>query len=272
MFQSLVPETGPFSHLWKFSVELEGGWDEKPRDFRDYWHSDGSVNASLGGERYGEHEPDCSCECHYGDDPQQYCDDCEDTGSSDLAGEIALPPYRNVEQFTDACRRAWPARVDGSCGLHVHVSCAEIEDLNITRYSRLTSKRFEKFLMGQMEKFARREHYGTTHRFWRRFRGQNNYCQRDFNPDAQLLYGDRYTAINFCAYQRHGTVEFRFLPAYTSWRAGTRAALHVVGLTNLYIKIAESKKPEILFERLLDAEDIGPELYTAEQNFIVEGA
>lgn len=167
----------------KVGVELEGGWFEAP-----LWLAhDGSVG-----------------------------DFSEDV----RAGELQSPPFADEDGLFSWIRENYPDRVNGTCGMHVHISLK-----NRTYYQRLMSSEFADRLHRRMEEWGDGMDITNRH-FWSRQRGDNQYCQRRFKADSQWAARtkstERYTHLNYC-WRLHGTLEYRALPMFKSREIGIAA-------------------------------------------------
>lgn len=172
-------------------IELEGAWDDAPCNMKD----DSSVNSSLG-------------------------------ASGGTVGECISRPFTKLSNALAWMTTNYPNRVDGSCGLHVHVSTLAAGYTGL-----LAEPAFNKFFLWRMMRWGKAAQVPATHAFWSRLAGNNRYCKAAFQPNEQLNTGNRglrYTQINFCAYKKYGTVEFRMLPMFEDKElsCGAVAALH----------------------------------------------
>jgi len=80
--------------------------------------------------------------------------------------------------------------------------------------------------------------------FWNRLNGANNFCRKDFSPEAQARstykYADvRYRHWNFC-YMIHKTLECRMLPVFKEVRIAKAAATEVYDIVESWLE----KSPE----------------------------
>lgn len=120
----------------------------------------------------------------------------EDGSLSDGGKELVRVTWANREgRLAGLLKLRLEGRVDKSCGLHVHVDVRHLPQFNATS-----------------ERFSIRETYDRLCKFYKflkklvpKSRLQNRYCRWRNNR----LSGGRYCAINWCAYEEHGTLEFR---------------------------------------------------------------
>lgn len=158
----------------KIGIELEGFWsrDKIPRTRK----SDGSVSV------YGT--------------------------SAGFTGETVSPPYQRLGNVVNWMEENFPVLWNASCGLHMHVSFKEPWHYGAIMEERFNNEIFSKWnefiqtMQSEIEKAC----------FIERIRGENQFCRKIFEPKAFYAGGDRYRAINFVAYQRHRTIEFRVAP------------------------------------------------------------
>ena len=127
-----------------------------------------------------------------------------------FVGETVSPPLTK-EQVKGWIDENYPARVNDTCGLHIHISVRSDKD-----YIRLMSKDFECYFHDSMNKFGMRMGYNKEHPFWSRLRGSNPFCAKDFKPEEQVIRNDkrgpRYAQLNYC-FGLHGTLECRLFHA-----------------------------------------------------------
>lgn len=171
----------PVSRILHIGVELEGGWDTLFED--GVIGHDGSVMQPN--NRAGE---PCG---HW--------------------GELASPPLPR-EALITWVRAHYPSGVGNSCGMHVHVSFKRNLD-----YSRLMSHSFYRHFLERIKAWGESRNLPDNHQFWLRWKGQNQYCKKEFSPDAQAKRTnkghDRYSQLNYC-FRLHGTLENRLSPAW----------------------------------------------------------
>lgn len=96
------------------------------------------------------------------------------------------------EMLTAACAAFSDARVDPSCGMHVHIDVSDLTDsqrLNIVRWWQHTEDVWFGLVNDE--------------------RDGNSYCKRIRGLDPARLASDRYRALNTDAFYKHGTFELR---------------------------------------------------------------
>lgn len=183
-------------------IELEGGWLKAPKT--GHIVRDGSV---TGMDNYGL----------YG------------------VGEVALGPME-VCEIDSSVRSAMPSHVNETCGLHIHMSFRLLQ-----HYINLMHVDFQDTMIEYLKRWGETNKIPKSHTFWSRLRGESDYCQLKFWPDAQVSQtkknyhrdyeGHRYTAINFC-YGQHGTLEVRVLPMFNTPELCVSALNMVCDITN----------------------------------------
>ena len=196
----------PNTFIDRIGIELEGGWDEPPRNHN--LASDGSVSTS---------------EAHY-------------------VGEIRTRPFRFGE-FLDANTQKsgevwdeffadYPDEGNHTCGMHIHVSF-----LRKGYYAALVRKEFHDWFLDGLYRFGKTLNI-RNESFWKRLRGENYFCGRRYWPSDQINAHTkrdcRYTAINYC-YSLHKTIEFRVLPMFYQPEIGWRFVLEVGRLINVWL-------------------------------------
>lgn len=147
-------------------------------------------------------------------------------------GEFVSKPYDSKEEVFKAIKENYPDGAMYKCGFHVHVSLH-----NASLYSSLMSRKFYDFFLRRMKEWAR-AYNCTNELFWQRLNGENRYCRRRFNPDAQARYEekghnrlDRRDHFNYC-YGLRKTVECRMFPVFV--RAET-----AISVVDAYINCIE---------------------------------
>lgn len=199
------------NRILSIGVELEGGWSrtrELPPNL-DIRH-DGSV--SIPGDYYG--------------------------------GEVSCNPMRTTKEVAVWMRRAYPHRVNDTCGFHVHVA------VNKLNYSRLMEHAFFDMFYQQMESYITRNHSRDPDGYDRlrtRLGGSNRFCRKEHHPEQQVYlearYGDaRYAALNFC-FGRHGTLECRVFPCFVDVEDSILGMEQFCEIVNAYLAKCAPERP-----------------------------
>src|SRR5689334_15051560 len=162
------------NYIVSVGIELEGGWNCRCGDHR-YTYCDCP-------------EDKCDCDPSSLDDPppciplfrEAYAHDDSSVGTdAQWNGEISCGPFAVDAGWPDRLRTIWPAEVDNTCGLHVHMGCR-----NHDIYARFMTPEFESYLVTELAAWGRR-HNVTLPSFWSRLQGQNDFCLRGFSGDVQ---------------------------------------------------------------------------------------
>jgi len=187
----------------KFGIELEGGWDTAPRDHRLY-KGDSSVRVP----------------------------------GSWRVGEIVSPILTTWQEGSDFLLVNYPDHTGASCGLHVHMSFADsLGAENAYRVALLADNvAFQTGLLGRLSEVAKSLKV-TSKAFWERLNGENSYCRPEWS-ERNVRSQDRYRAVNFCSYNRHGTVEIRVLPMFSKRQISARMVREVLTFTDSYLEAA----------------------------------
>lgn len=280
-------------HISSFGVELEGifnhsrlvrGFDDSGsvesmrRPIGNFLHGDGSVGGDFptdsGGyihDHYNDGDDDAPYnDCGCGDSDCETCQDyyrerefyeASHSGSPNYrCGEWSSPPIFPTRLTTWASHLTefWPDSVNDSCGLHMHLGLRTPRD-----YARLIDigTSFANNLVTML-----RDNFESSWRSWperryalRRLEGTNQYCEimHDENyPTQQFLgSGSRYTAVNFTAFRRYGTVELRILPAIRHADRGIEMLTTVLNFSDNFLHtdarklaIVERKKIKVVAE------------------------
>lgn len=151
-------------------------------------------------------------------------------------GEIASDPRAPVG-IAAWMRKYYPAKVDASCGLHVHMSFEAV------RYYQLLmdTPDYQATMLHYLGVWAKKEGLPAAHSLYPRLAGKNEYCNQKFWPekqarDKQKDYdhhrdGNRYSAITY-PWSRHGTIECRVLPMMRDVEESIRGVHTVLEITN----------------------------------------
>lgn len=185
-------------------VELEGGWDEMPRD-HSRLKADGSVRVQA----------------------------------DEYVGELASPILRSEDSVSDFIHNNHPHRVDASCGLHVHMSFLNSVESTMNVVGILGDKKsFQTYLLRRIKAWARSARVADNHPLWGRLLGRNEFCKRDWDPELAFIRPDRpsrYRICNFNAAHRHKTIEIRVLPMFPDAATSLAAVLCVVDAAEKYL-------------------------------------
>lgn len=145
--------------------------------------------------------------------------------------EVVSPPLsgrRGLLAVRECIRNIWSVydEIDfEDCGLHVHVDIQHFKLGHAKRLLKLGS-RFNEVIYSIMDPA----------------RYNNHYCRQVNYTDAQIdkcfslddflkLQGnERYSGINFFAFSKHGTVEFRYAKGTANWRA-------IYSLISMYLRM-----------------------------------
>ncbi len=126
------------------------------------------------------------------------------------------------------------AKVNKSCGLHVHIGAANMTDAHYTNIIR-NYQRLESIIDSFMPESRR----GNNSRWCRSLRGFDFSCCTTKDSVCRTMNGDRYHKVNACAYFRHQTIEFRQHSGTTDY---TKISMWIQFLAEL---IKYSEKNEI---------------------------
>lgn len=154
--------------------------------------------------------------------------------TSNFIGEVRSEPMR-LPQLLKWVENNHPDQVNATCGLHIHVSLNNLDTL------RLCDEKFYAFFLGRFEEWGIAN--DADEEFWKRLRGDNEYCRKTFAPDKQIIGEEgRYTQLNFCAYQKHKTVECRMLPMFSDKYLSMSAIFEFVKIVKDYLKGCNKEK------------------------------
>jgi hypothetical protein len=156
-------------------------------------------------------------------------------------GEIRTTPASEVE--TRAALSAFPRfGFNHTCGFHMHVSLTEGSGGDWRRRKKLTglmglltSPRFVEYFRYRMKREYPEEYEARRNIHFCRF----TYSAADLPGHANRI-GERYRAINFAAWERHGTVEFRIFPMNDATKLAGYVDFMVTVITE-YLAFCEAK-------------------------------
>lgn len=193
-----------FNRIAKVGLELEGGWNARPAAREDHvrnieWHGDGSVRVVA-----------------------------------PYVGEaVVQTPLDTWQAVADWMLAAYPAVVNDTCGLHVHVSFKRIAD-----YALLMDDKFYSFFIERLKAWGTRTRIKAHHPFWHRLDGGNTYCKKVFHPDQQVATREksaaRYAHLNFCL-KLHSTIEARVLPMFKQANIAVSAVQELLSIYEDYL-------------------------------------
>lgn len=155
-------------------------------------------------------------------------------------GEIVSQPMRATD-FPAWMKACYPEFVNGTCGLHVHMSFTS--KLN---YQRLMTPEFTKLMIKRIGEWAKKEGLPENHWIWPRLLDPNhNHCAHLYLGDGQVKMAkkdfhsrgtthSRYTAINYC-YGQHKTIECRLLSMVKDVDMAIRGVQVVLDTTNEFL-------------------------------------
>jgi hypothetical protein len=223
-------------------IELEGLWTERSRDKavisrqKINWQSDGSVclgNPDITGEEY----PKGHLESHH-------LKLSKEQGIIRLPtallgsrwshqGEVtSMPLNPSPEKINGWLESAYPAAVNQTCGLHLHLSFS-----TLGYYYRTVSQSYFDGVYDHFHAWGKEKKI-KNQEFWERLIGNNQFCRKLYVPDKQVWdrgkNSARYCGINYC-YSRYKTIEIRLLPMFKQWELAADAVNSFIAFTNKFL-------------------------------------
>jgi hypothetical protein len=250
----------------KLGIELEGFWSNDralgsirdnylvtlPRERRGMRHGDGSVHLDREDLSEDTYLPNW-LESH---NIRVYSNGALipsiSTQGSAFSGEFVSPllePKR--EEYGEWIKGSYPSLMNQTCGLHVHASFKSLYQYHLT-----TTREYFDGVYFALEAWGR-ENGIKNKEFWKRLKGENSFCKREFMPDQQVWYkdkeGKRYCGLNY-AYSRYKTVELRVLPMFKDYTLAIGAIETFVKFTDSFLLSScnKQKLQEAIFEPLND--------------------
>lgn len=227
--------------LHRIGIELEGGWRKLPEGVR--LTHDGSVNVEDRDTSKIQNElSNLRRSFDAGNMSQVDYTRNQQVISRKYSplslGELPSEPLER-EKVAPWMRKFYPSNVNGTCGLHVHMSFT-----SALHYQRLMIPSYQATILEYIRTWAKEEGLLDGHPIWGRLDGKSEYCQNKYFADAQVAQrqkghnrgapGHRYTVINYC-YGTHGTMECRLLPMMEEAEQGIRAVQRVLDVTNAFL-------------------------------------
>jgi hypothetical protein len=214
------------NRVYRAGVELEGGWKDNPT-----WKGLGVAVAHDGSVFKNKEQG------------QQI----RPTGIQ-LIGEVASAPLEPIA--VPAWMRAmYPAKVDATCGLHVHMSFYSPRHYSQLMDTPLLVEAMKMYLA----EWGKEEGLPKTHCLWERLKGKHEYCTDKFWPDLQATSGrdhdrerdgNRYTIINY-GWLVNETIECRVLPMMDTADQGIRAVKKVLDITNAVLAATAEREEKL---------------------------
>lgn len=209
----------------KFGVEFEFASDACRTSFCRNMKVPGLKVVDAYAYSYNELKRRFKNHWHLKEDGSVYGNFIDDNGwSSGGEGlELVSPILHNSKKGFEQVKLALQAvhktcyniEVNETCGFHVHV------DLGFAKkYSPIKREAFFKHMIAE---YAKREERFDKRMDETRWYSYNEYCQSMKGFDYRNIRdNDRYFKLNLCAYQTHGTVEFRHHHGTLSYSAASR--------------------------------------------------
>lgn len=237
----------------RIGIELEGGWTKLPEGVR--LTHDGSVRIQNPELTTMQHEAYLELNRMYRNgrlNPTQLMEFQHlhnlANGSGGMSvGELPSPPIE-VEALSAWMKIHYPQKVNGTCGMHMHMSFKYP-----LHYQRLMVPEYQSTILEYVKRWAKKENLDAKHPIWERLGGSSRYCQHKFYADLQARRkgdkghdqntpGHRYTVINY-AYGRFQTVECRLLPMFEDVTQSIQALEEVLNITNGFLRSQVKKEP-----------------------------
>lgn len=198
--------TSTTKYIDKVGIEIEGVWARAPHNF----HRDGSVHVDRDRNQY-QYEGETSCN----------------------------PPIRPDEAET-FIKTNYPDLHNKTCGLHCHISLKDVND-----YVRLMDRSFFDYFLEQFEIWGKANVPDFT-LFWSRFKGENQYCTRSFQPEEQANgHTGKYTILNY-AWRSYKTIECRMFPVFGDSEMAVKAIHEYFRIVDSYLDNAPKLEDLVL--------------------------
>jgi hypothetical protein len=123
----------------------------------------------------------------------------------------------NLREALEQLIQLYPDSVDERCGMHVHVSFNEADT------GLLYSKEFFKLVTARMKEWGIANKLDPTSQFFSRLLGSNSFCRPNSSDKGVVIGTEKYSQINFSAWNKQKTVEYRSLPMFRKASLGVSA-------------------------------------------------
>lgn len=173
--------------------------------------------------------------------------------SPKIALTVDRKPSKDWEVWV---KKFHPSHVNGTCGMHVHMSFARPY-----RYQRLMVPSFPSTVVEEFAKWAISTKLPGEHPLWSRLAGTSEYCQHKFYADLQASTtekdydhhrpGCRYTVINYC-WGRYKTIECRLLPMFEKPEDSIAAIKHLLWITNAFLRATSRREEKLRVDTWVD--------------------
>jgi hypothetical protein len=128
----------------------------------------------------------------------------------------------NLREALEQLLILYPDSVDERCGMHVHVS------FNETDTGLLYSKEFFKMVTERMTRWGEANKLDPNSEFFKRLTGANTYCQPNKTDKGVVTGTQKYSQVNFSAWLKQKTVEYRSLPMFRKASLGVSAIKELI--------------------------------------------
>lgn len=175
--------------------------------------------------------------------------------------------FEDMEKWV---RAHYPDASNASCGIHIHVSFGK----NLEEgFARCSQPGFYAHFLKEMNEWGKKklpiDAEGASE-FWKRLKGENEYCKLAFVPTVQARRshkngnpqlpvkngGDRYCHLNFRLHW--GTIEARLLPTFKDPDLTVSALKKIVDIFNTWLALPWGEKKERFRLSLKEARMVPP--------------
>jgi hypothetical protein len=140
----------------------------------------------------------------------------------------------NLREVLTTLVEYYPDETDHHCGMHVHISFTDMNNITM-----LNTTAFFAYFKRRWEEWGERMGLHQDSEFFKRLRGENQYCEP--NEVSRTMTGcERYSQLNFSAFERHKTMECRLLPMFRRSSLGIAAVKELVLIVEDYLADPEA--------------------------------
>ena len=189
--------THPAKHFDRIGIEVEGRFHERRAMIRVA----DNLGATYSGDGSIHESPDTEAEGY----------------------EFKTKPG-SLREAIEQLVAMYPDETDDSCGMHVHMSFPQ-DCLTL-----LQTHEFYAYFRTRWLAWGTAMNLDTASPFFRRLRGNNNYCLPNEDVLRDMTSCDRYSQLNFGAYPSHKTLECRLLPMFRRSSLGVAAVQELVSI------------------------------------------
>lgn len=157
------------------------------------------------------------------------------SGLPDMAEMVSTPrpvTESGINALLAELDNVYPDNTNSTCGIHVHFS-SKLPPVILGAL--VGTLKFQNYMMDGLIAWGKRVGVNEGSAFYRRLGGENDRYCKILTEEPSVKSEDRYVAVNLQAHRKHGTIEFRVLPAFQSKKLACQAIFMVLKLVHDYL-------------------------------------